>query len=34
LAWTVGLQRLGTAFVLLLMMIALRNDLLRWLEGG
>lgn len=34
LAWTVGLQRLGTAFVLLLMALALRNDLLRWLEGG
>ncbi len=34
LAWTGWLQRLGTAFVLLLMLIALRNDLLRWLEGG
>jgi regulator of sigma E protease len=34
LAWTGWLQRLGTAVVLLLMMIALRNDLLRWLEGG
>ena len=33
-AWTGWLQRLGTALVLLLMLIALRNDLLRWLEGG
>lgn len=33
-AWTAWLQRLGTAFVLLLMLVALRNDLMRWLEGG
>lgn len=33
-AWTGWLQRLGMALVLFLMLIALRNDLLRWLEGG